>query len=221
MKEHFYDKVYADKDYEAESQAVARIIKKTNTNYKKILDMCCGTGKHLSFLQKEFECSGLDINENMIEVAKSRVSCNFYIGDMKNFVINEKFDVIVCLFGSIAYNLNLQSLYATLENCKKHLNTKGSILIEPFVFKNYLKTGFYTRTVGDVYIESNVKKENNICILEKKYNVNNEIIEKKYELALYDDNEYVSALEDNDFKIEKIHFPEGNFQMLYIGTLND
>lgn len=221
MQEHFYDKIYADKDYERESLAVTKIIKEINPSSRTLLDVCCGTGKHLSFLQSQFECSGVDINEKMIQTAKSRVKCDLYIDDMRNFLINKKFDIIICLFGSIAYNLSYKDLNKTIKNFKRHLKEKGSILIEPFVFKKNLNTGFYQRKVGDIQIESNVSKQEDVCVLEKKYYFPSEIIEKTYKLYLYEDEEYTTALEKNNFKVQKKSFPEGNFQFLYIGQKND
>jgi ubiquinone/menaquinone biosynthesis C-methylase UbiE len=215
MKTHFYDLIYADKDYEKESIAIKKLIKDINPKSKNILDLCCGTGKHLSFLEKDFTCHGIDINEKMIEVAKSRTSACLHVQDMKNFSIKEKIDVIICLFGSIAYNMSFEDLYETFKSCRRNLKKGGFLLIEPFVFKNKLKTGFYERNVGEIKIESNVTESNSTCTLDKTYHLPNETVKKTLKLSLFDDNEYIKAMEQNKFNVKKIPFPEGQFQMLY------
>ena len=49
----YYDLIYLSKDYKKESQQLMRIIKKyKKSEGKKLLDVACGTGGHLKFLEK-------------------------------------------------------------------------------------------------------------------------------------------------------------------------
>ncbi len=101
----YYDLIYQWKDYEKESREIKRIIYK----YKKskgndLLEVACGTGSHLKYLQKEFSCLGVDLNNSMLEMAKKKVP-NVILKrkDMINLNIKKKFDIILCLFSSIGY----------------------------------------------------------------------------------------------------------------------
>jgi dTDP-3-amino-3,6-dideoxy-alpha-D-glucopyranose N,N-dimethyltransferase len=73
---------------------------------------------------------------------------------MTNFKLSEKFDVITCFFGAIGYVQNFKNLVKTLENFHKHLNDKGLLIIEPWIFKKDFKQGF----IGlNTYEDENVK----------------------------------------------------------------
>ena len=101
----YYDLIYHWKDYEIECSTIKELIKK----YKKpegnlLLDVGCGTGMHIKYFKDDFSCTGIDINSEMVEVAKSKVAdVKFQQGDMINFSLKNSFDVILCLFSSIGY----------------------------------------------------------------------------------------------------------------------
>jgi SAM-dependent methyltransferase len=72
---------------------------------KKILDLGCGTGRHLIYLAKRgFEVYGLDIAEDGIKIAKNwlkeeKLKANLKIGDIyrKLPYPNDFFDAIICI----------------------------------------------------------------------------------------------------------------------------
>ena len=103
----YYDKIYHEKDYEEEVQNIKTIIAKyKQSKGKTLLDVACGTGSHLQFLQEDFDCSGVDINELILEVAREKLpTIDFIQSDMAELSLNKKFDVILCLFSSIGYIL--------------------------------------------------------------------------------------------------------------------
>ncbi|HVW90094.1 MAG TPA: class I SAM-dependent methyltransferase, partial [Gaiellaceae bacterium] len=61
-----YDLEYAGKDYAAESAAIARIVHERNPGARTLLDVACGTGKHLEHLRHEFACEGVDLDEGLL-----------------------------------------------------------------------------------------------------------------------------------------------------------
>ena len=70
----YYDLIYSEKDYEKEAEKLKKII----SRYKKsegneLLDVACGTGKHLLHLKKWFSCTGIDLNGEILDVAKKNV----------------------------------------------------------------------------------------------------------------------------------------------------
>ena len=87
----YYDLIYSWKDYEKETAKINKLIKKQkNSDGNKLLDVACGTGKHLEYLKKKFSCTGIDLNEEMIAIAKSNISdISFDQADMINFNLNE------------------------------------------------------------------------------------------------------------------------------------
>ena len=70
----YYDKIYHEKDYKAESEFITWVVKnhkKSKSN--KLLDIACGTGTHASFLVDDFSIVGVDLNTEMLKLAKKKV----------------------------------------------------------------------------------------------------------------------------------------------------
>lgn len=133
----YYDLVYGRKDYEKETEVVERLITKFKINNgNKLLDIGCGTGEHLRFMSKKFDCIGLDINPDLLRIAsKKNKDIDFHLGNMVNFKIDENFDVITCLFSVIGYVRTLDNLEKTLNNLFNHLDEGGILIIEPWFNK--------------------------------------------------------------------------------------
>ncbi len=139
----YYDLLYSFKDYEKEALRIKKLIAK----YKKskgneLLDVACGTGHHLEHLKEDFSCTGVDINEEILNVARKNVEgVVFKRADMITFNLDKKFDVITCLFSSIGYVKTYSNLRRTIRNLAKHLRTGGVALIEPWFTKSAYKSG--------------------------------------------------------------------------------
>ena len=113
----YYDLLYKDKDYQREVDYIENLINKYSKNkVKTILDIGCGTGNHdILFAKKDYEICGIDISEEMINIAKSRMhnlnNISFFIGNSENFKLDKKFDVVVSLFHVMSYQIKNESLY--------------------------------------------------------------------------------------------------------------
>lgn len=141
----YYDQIYlTKKDYQKEAEAIKGVIKQFQKRQARtLLDVGCGTGEHLKYLSSDFQCTGMDININMIKIAKNKVpNANFKVANMINFRLKEKFDVIVCLFSAIGYVQSFNKLVRTLENFHDHLNDKGLVIVEPWIFKKDFKRDY-------------------------------------------------------------------------------
>ncbi len=125
----YYDIIYSDKDYNKETQFLISIFKKHNV--KSVLDVGCGTGNHLAILEKNgFECVGLDLNQEMLDIAKQKVKSKLIKGDMRDFSINRRFDAIICMYATFNHNLNLEDANKTINCFKKHLNSSGLVILD-------------------------------------------------------------------------------------------
>lgn len=134
----YYDFLYEWKDYAKESRVLLQLIER----YKRspgnsLLDVGCGTGKHIKHLAGRFDCVGLDASEAMLEQARRNVKeVKFVRGDMEDFDLGRKFDVILCLFSAIGYVQTHLRLARTLRNFAKHLRPGGVVIIEPWFTKS-------------------------------------------------------------------------------------
>jgi len=134
----YYDQIYLNmKDYEKEAKIVKRIIEKFGSeNRTTLLDVGCGTGEHLKHLCLDFECTGIDINRNMIRIAENKVpDARFKVASMIDSRLRERFDVITCLFSAIGHVQTFDNLAKTIKNFHYHSAEKGLVIVEPWIFK--------------------------------------------------------------------------------------
>jgi ubiquinone/menaquinone biosynthesis C-methylase UbiE len=138
MYEHsanLYDFIHSFKEYETEVEHIQRLIQThQRIDSRTLLDVGCGTGQHLFYLQDMYQIMGLDLDAGLLEIARDRLpSVTFHEGNMQDFDLAQTFDVITCLFGAIAYVQTIDALEATLMTFSRHLNPNGVLLLEPFI----------------------------------------------------------------------------------------
>ncbi|UZE92970.1 MAG: class I SAM-dependent methyltransferase [Candidatus Nealsonbacteria bacterium] len=152
----YYDLIYLWKDYKKESNTIKKLIlkyKKSDGN--ELLDVACGTGKHLSYLKDNFSCTGVDISKEVLSVARKNVKgVVFKKADMVTLSLNKKFDVITCLFSSIGYIKTYSNLRKAIQNFAKHLKAGGILIIEPWFTKSTYRVGLPHITI---YNGENIK----------------------------------------------------------------
>ena len=96
-----YDLVHEKKSYESEVGYIINMAKVNGAKSKKVLDVGCGTGRHLEeFENRGWSVTGVDPSQEMVNKAKSRLSENATVKcDIKD--INETFDLVISLFNVI------------------------------------------------------------------------------------------------------------------------
>ncbi len=130
--EDLYDLSYQWKNYQQEALHLRDICASFGVNNGDLLDVACGTGEHVRFLQTHFFVEGLDLNSKMIDVAARKMpNTTFHVSDMRDFSLGKKYDVVTCLFSSIAYVVSVDELYAALTCMSAHLKYGGVIIVEP------------------------------------------------------------------------------------------
>jgi len=131
----YYNLLYKDKCYQEEYTYICELIKKHgNTSNKNILDIGCGTGKHLSFFKKGgYTVSGVDVSENMIDEAKKYLQQeeDLICCKASEFVFNKKFETIISLFHVMSYQTENDELEKVFKNISEHL-TDGGLFIFDF-----------------------------------------------------------------------------------------
>jgi ubiquinone/menaquinone biosynthesis C-methylase UbiE len=127
---HLYDFAYSFKDYAGESAWVRDTIHARAPQARSLLDVACGTGMHLDHLRNEFDCQGLDLNPEFLELAHQRSGARVHLASMDSFDIDDRFDAVVCLFSSIGYASDLPSAIGSMA---RHLNPGGVLIVEPWL----------------------------------------------------------------------------------------
>jgi SAM-dependent methyltransferase len=130
----FYDKIYAAKDYRAEVERLLPLVRQhLRSDGNRLLDVGCGTGKHILYLKDHFACAGLDISPEFVALARARhPDLTFHLGDMIDFELGEQFDVVVNLFSSIGYVRTVENLNSAVHSMARHLNPGGLLVVEPW-----------------------------------------------------------------------------------------
>ena len=103
-----------------------------------ILELACGTGRITIPIAKEgFSIIGLDLLNTMLKEAKRKseeagVEIEWIEGDMTDFTLNKKFNLI--LMPAVAFNwlLDLESIEKCLNCVKRHLNNNGRFIFNAF-----------------------------------------------------------------------------------------
>jgi SAM-dependent methyltransferase len=141
----YYDAIYdaAGKDYRAESKYLLQLIRRhKKSKGKLLLDVACGTGRHIAFLKSFLQVEGLDIDRRLLAIARKRnPGVEFHNADMLTF---KRFDAITCLFSAIGYMTTVRKLRKAIHNMSLHLKPGGVLIVEPWITpRNFKKRSLH------------------------------------------------------------------------------
>lgn len=225
----FYNALYDSmgKDYIAEAQKVHRIIQQhKRSSGKTLLEVACGTGLHASVFREFYQVEGLDLDAEMLTVAKQDYpDIPFHQADMVDFDLRKQFDVITCLFSSIGYVKTERRLEQAIRTMTNHLLPGGVLIVEPWFTPEQFQVGRLHSLFADqpdlkVCRMSLGEIEDRQSILNFHYMVGTpkgiETFTERHELGLFTQEEYLEAFRKAG--LETTHEPEGvDRRGLYIG----
>lgn len=222
-----YDALYDFKDYDAEARAlVATIGKHMRSEGNRLLDVACGTGKHITYLKDDFDVMGIDLDANMIAIARERhPDIAFEVGDMLGFDLPQRFDIVTCLFSSIGYVKSVRKLRKAVANMARHLEPGGLLIVEPWFSEEAYQPG----TLHAQFVDQPDLKIARMSISERKSGVSVidfhhlvatldgiEHFVEHHELGLFSHDDYMAAFKQAG--LETVFDPEGlTGRGLYIG----
>jgi len=130
----YYDRLYAFKDYLGEAARILAVVgRELPPGRKRLLDVACGTGRHLEHLKERFVAEGLDVSPELLAIARARnPKLVFHCADMRSFALAARYDVITCLFSSIGYMTAQADLHRAVARMGDHLVPGGLLLVEPW-----------------------------------------------------------------------------------------
>ncbi len=126
-----YDLIHQQKDYSRESSELVKYLRGNFPDLKslKILDFGCGTGGHIHEMVKlGLDVSGFDINENMLKVARNKLSEVDFHSDIEK--LKSKCNLVYSLFDVITYQIDDQMLSDFLSAIYESLNVGGSLICD-------------------------------------------------------------------------------------------
>jgi len=128
-----YDAAHSFIDYRKSTAYLVGNIRSRASSAQSLLELACGTGRYLELLSAEFEVEGFDLSCEMLAKAKERLpAVPLHHGDMTSFSLDRRYDVVCCLFRSIAYVRTTENLAKAVQSMANHLLPGGLLMIEPF-----------------------------------------------------------------------------------------
>ncbi|HEY6624583.1 MAG TPA: class I SAM-dependent methyltransferase [Acidimicrobiales bacterium] len=125
----FYDAVMDDPGPRADR--VLEWIDRYRPGAASLLELGCGTGSVLARLFSLAEVTGLDRSPAMLAVAAEKVSrARLLEGDMREFSLGERFDVVICVFDSLNHLLFFGDWESMFDAVHRHLVEGGLFIFD-------------------------------------------------------------------------------------------
>lgn len=215
----FYDALYGFKDYRRAADQLHSLIVQRAPNARTVLDVGCGTGRHAERLREFYAVDGLDLNDELLDVARERCpDCTWHLGDMASFELGRTFDVVTCLFSAIGYVKTVDRLDAAITCMARHVAPGGLLFIEPWFSPSNYWVGVVTMNVVDQpdmkiawMYRSDI--DGALSILDIQYLVGTaagvEHLTERHELGLFTHDEHARAFDRAGLRVG--HDPQGLF----------
>ena len=208
-----YDAVYSFKDYRVEAERVHELIQERSPGASSLLDVACGTGKHLEQFRRWYpDVAGLDLDEGLVEVARERLDdVPLSRADMASFDLGRTFDAVTCLFSSIGYVGTVERLTSAISSMAAHLTPGGVLVVEPWLAPDVWQVGRpHLLTVDDPDLKiarmTVAGREGRLAIMDFAYLVATseglEQFSEHHEAALFTDDEYRYGFEAAGLTVE-------------------
>jgi len=210
----YYDALHSFKNYRAEVDSLADMIAIEHPTARSLLDVACGTGHHLALLAERFEVEGLDLNPDLLAVTAERLpGTPLHCASMEAFSLDRRFDVITCLFSSIAFMRTEASLHKAIAGFAAHLEPGGLLLVEPW----FGRDNYWSGTINSRFVEEPDLKiawmytstlEDGLSVLDNHFLVGTsagiENLHDKHVLGLYSDEQYQAAFRAAGLSLRRV-----------------
>jgi len=227
-----YLTVYNHRD-EQEAQFLLNLILKNIPLKKnhKILDLCCGQGRHSLILSKlGFSVFGMDLSRTLLEIAKFKNTKNsaayFIQADMRNIPVRDSIDLLLNLFTSFGYFQSDEENNEVFFQFNRSLRSGGYFVFDYFNSKHVVENlvPFQTEKIEGLLINLERKIENG-RVLKKIFLSKNNSNSVFYEsVKMYHPDEIFRMMDKAELYVYKVFgdydgsdFSEKSPRLLVIG----
>lgn len=141
-------------EYTEETELLVNTIKQhSKIEVKTLLHLGCGAGGNDYTFKRHFKVTGVDICENMLEIARDlNPEAVYHHGDMRTIELGKCFDAVVAP-ESIDYMRTENDLYSAMMTAQKHLKPDGVFLVVANTAERFSQNNFvYTGSRDDIEI---------------------------------------------------------------------
>jgi len=131
-----YPFLFPEKGFQTAVEEIEKIIALTGFKGKRVLDLCCGPGRHTVVLAKKgYTVTAVDGTPFLLKKAQELaqaegVSVEWVLEDMRNFIRPDSYDLVVNLFTSFGYFDEKQEDIKVLRNVYASLKSGGIFVLE-------------------------------------------------------------------------------------------
>jgi SAM-dependent methyltransferase len=110
---------------------VLGFIRRHRPEAASLLELGCGTGSILARLIGIPSLTGLDRSPEMLAIAAQKVpGARLIEGDMASFALDERFDVVICVFDSLNHLLTFDAWRSMFNAVHRHLADGGIFIFD-------------------------------------------------------------------------------------------
>lgn len=206
----FYLKVYQHRNNEDAERAInflKEFLPEENSDFK-ILDLCCGSGRHSIQLAKlGFSVTGIDLSQTLLDEANKQadsdnLKIDFQKFDAREIPFENEFDFGINIFTSFGYFDESEEDLRQLKAFHKALKPNATFVID-FINHGYLRRSLVlqdTKTINGMKIVQKRKIQNNRIVKSITIEQGKEKHEFQESVRLYTLQELLDLCDEADFK---------------------
>ena len=215
-KDWFSSKDYLDVYRHRNSEDTERLVNLITSTVNpepdaEILDAACGAGRHaIKFAKKGFNVTAFDLSETLLQIGvdeakQHNVSIDFLNSDIRTFMTDTKFDLVLSLFTSFGYFESDDENFIFPKNAFNMMKHKGYYVLDYFN-KNFVEHNL---------VEESERKVNEKEIVENRFIENDRVIKRISIREENQNNEYVESV-----KLYSLEQIEERFKSIGFKTVN-
>jgi SAM-dependent methyltransferase len=131
-----YEVMFSDAGFRRAAEEAEHIVSLAGTNTRRVLDLCCGPGRHaIPLAQRGFAVTGVDSSAYLLEHARENaraagVTPELVCADMRSFSRSNAFDMVLNLSNSFGYFEDRGDDDRVLSNIFDSLCPGGKVVID-------------------------------------------------------------------------------------------
>ncbi|MFI7110323.1 class I SAM-dependent methyltransferase [Nonomuraea sp. NPDC050227] len=134
VNNRYYDGAHYDRRYEDYVHDVQFWCDLAEASGRRVLELAAGTGRlSLPIAARGIDVVGLDIAQAMLSRAKSKAGADgprFLVGDMRDFDLDQRFDLIMIACSSICHLLSDDDVLSCFASARRHLDAGGTFAMD-------------------------------------------------------------------------------------------